>query len=330
MDKDYRGCIAVVRGLFSQRDISEHTSAIISPSLSKNTMLQYNTALKKWWNFCNINKIELYKPSTTAFIEFLSDQYNNGASYSTLNTLRSAINLIVITRMEERLINRFLKGVFRLRPVFPKYKATWDPYIVLQYLSKLFPLEMLSLENLSLKLATLMALCTGYRLQTLSKVKINNIVNLKTRVQILIFELLKTSSLSKQQPKVVLPYFSDRPEPPELCVASTLLFYIVKTEKIRDKTLHPFIRHKKPYRVASIQTISRWIKTILKRSGVDTKIFTAYSTRHASTSAALRAGTSIETIRATAGWSKESEIFFKYYNRPIVDQSEFANNILRH
>lgn len=256
---------------------------------------------------------------------FLNEQYKRDVGYSTLNTYRSAINFIINTRVEEKIINRFLKGVFKLRPVFPKYKTIWDPSIVLQYIAKFFPLNLLSLEHLTFKLATLLALCTGHRLQTLSKVKINNIVPLNDRIEILIFDILKTSMPSKQQPKIILPFFPDKPE---LCIASTLLCYIEKTKTIRGQVSSLFITHKSPHKSASVQTISRWIKATLKRSGIDTNVFTAYSTRHASTSAAFKAGTSIDTIRATAGWSKESEVFFKYYNRPIVDQCDFARSVI--
>lgn len=288
-------------------------------------MKQYDTAYRKWWIFCKNYKMDVYQPSTNSFVQFLNEQYKNGASYSTLNTYRSAINFIINTKVDEKIINRFLKGVFKLRPVFPKYKTTWDPSIVLKFVATFFPLDTLTLEQLSLKLATLLALCTGHRLQTFSKIKINNIVNLGTRIEVMIFDILKNSAPSKQQPKLVLPFFPDKPE---LCIASTLLFYIESTRTIRGQVSNLFITHKKPHRSASVQTISRWIKTTLKRSGVDTNVFTAYSTRHASTSAAFKAGTSIETIRVTAGWSKESETFFRYYNRPIVDQGDFARNVL--
>ena len=61
------------------------------------------------------------------------------------------------------------------------------------------------------------------------------------------------------------------------------------------------------------QTLSRWIKRTLKESGVDTGVFSAYSVRHASTSAAKRAGVSIDVIKRIAGWSKDSQVFAKYY-----------------
>lgn len=325
VETDYPGCIKIIRGSFLRRKISETASGVISSSLSTNTNKQYNTVFKKWWKFCTNNKIDLYIPTTESIIEFLNEQYKTGATYSTLNTARSAINLILISKIDNNIVNRFLKGVFRLRPTFPRYTVTWDPNKVLKHLTRYFPLNELLLQELTLKLASLIALCTGQRIQTLAKITLNNIFKLDKGVEILICDMLKTSAPAKSQPKLMLPFFESKPE---LCVASTLLYYIKKTTSHRGDILNLFITHKQPYKAASVQTISRWIKTVLKKSGIDVINFKAYSTRHASTSAAHRAGTSIDTIRATAGWSKESEIFFKYYNRPIKDQFEFAKNIL--
>ena len=42
----------------------------------------------------------------------------------------------------------------------------------------------------------------------------------------------------------------------------------------------------------------------IKNTDVDTSVFTAHSTRHASTSAAKRRGVDLDLIRKTAGWTK--------------------------
>lgn len=68
---------------------------------------------------------------------------------------------------------------------------------------------------------------------------------------------------------------------------------------------------------------------MLKDSGIDTTIFSAYSTRHASTSAASRSEISIDCILKTAGWSSKSETFAKFDKRDLIkDKSAFALSIL--
>jgi hypothetical protein len=69
------------------------------------------------------------------------------------------------------------------------------------------------------------------------------------------------------------------------------------------------------------------LKKVLKESGIDTNQFKGHSTRHASTSAAFRAGLNIESIRNAAGWSRNSNVFAKFYNKPILNSVNFAETL---
>ncbi|KAJ8911242.1 hypothetical protein NQ315_012229, partial [Exocentrus adspersus] len=114
-----------------------------------------------------------------------------------------------------------------------------------------------------------------------------------------------------------------------LCVATALRRYLEVTRPARTgDNQQLLLTFKKPFHPATSQTVSRWIKTVLKNSGVNTGIFKSHSTRHASTSAAARSGLNIDSIRETAGWTKKSEVFTKFYNRPLANPSHFAETIL--
>ena len=111
----------------------------------------------------------------------------------------------------------------------------------------------------------------------------------------------------------------------KVCAADTLVYYLNKTKELRTNgQKYLFIACKKPYKVVSSQTISRWVTDTLSAAGVDTNIFTAHSTRHASTSAAKRSGVSLNVIRKTAGWSEQSLTFAKFYDRPLIDNTSSA------
>lgn len=214
-----------------------------------------------------------------------------------------------------------------MKPPMAKYSSTWDPYPVLSYLEGQFPLESLSLEQLTQKLVSLLALTSAHRIQTISLIKIENITINSTNVEIKIPDRIKTSGRDKNQPCLIFPFFKEKPQ---LCVASLITYYIGKTKLLRPANENRlFITFKKPHRAASTQTLSRWIKNVLGLSGIDSNIFKGYSTRHAATSAAARAGLNVDAIRKTAGWTKNSEIFNRFYNRPLAsDPTEFAKTIL--
>lgn len=172
----------------------------------------------------------------------------------------------------------------------------------------------------------LLALITSYRVQTLSKILIKNIIFSTDVIQIKIPKRIKTSRVNRLQSCLVIPFFEDNPE---LCVALVLQAYIERTSQSKGAIEELFITCKKPFRPATTQTLARWLKTMLNQSGVDVSIFKVHSTRHASSSAACREGINVDTICQTAGWSKKSEAFARFYKRPLYDKTNCAKAIIK-
>nr|CAI5867637.1 unnamed protein product [Callosobruchus analis] len=262
-------------------------------------MKQYGATYRLWWHYCSEKNIEPFNASAGEVICFLQDLLDKRAyKYGTFNSHRSALALITPGDLgQNNVLKRFLKGVSRLRPATPRYNVTWDPSSVLKYLKDLDTKD--SLKRLSEKIATLLALITGGRLQTLALIRISNIVRDNTGLQVSITDLTKTSLVSEAQPY-----------------------------NVRGEEDYLFITFSKPHKQAKGQTIARWIKTTLQAAGVDTYLFKPQSTRHASTSAAFRRGIPLQTIFKTAGWTDSSSTFGKFYNRPILEGNSYANTIL--
>jgi site-specific recombinase XerD len=295
-------------------------------SLSKNTLLQYNVSLKLWWNYCQENCFNFYAGSSPAVLSFLTDQFKNGASYGSLNNHRSALSLLLGSNISsDDQVKRLMKGAYKLRPTIPKYTSTWDPQTVLNHISTWVPNKDLTIEKITKKLVILLALCTAHRVQTLSLIKLKNVHTYAAGIKIIISDIIKTSAVGREQPVLFLPYFNENQN---ICPATVIQDYLEVTNKIRTDSLQNLLlTFKRPYRNATAQTISRWIKQVLGDSGVDVTAFSAHSARHAATSAAKRAGVSLEVIRKAAGWSKTSETFARYYNRPLADEGNFARAI---
>lgn len=256
----------------------------------------------------------MYHPTIPIVIEYLTEVFNSGCQYGTVNSYRAAISLLVGSLAQDERLTRFFKGVYRLRPPLPKYNITWDTSKLLDYLASLYPNDTLSFEQLTLKCATLLAVVTAHRVQTLSKISVLNVIINPDQIIIKIPELIKTSKLGNHQPTLYLPYFEDRIA---ICPANTLISYIHRSKEFR-KSEQLFIGVRKPHNRVTSQTISRWIKTTLKDSGIDVSIFSAHSTRHAATSKAYRQGVSIDLIYKTAGWTGNSSTFARHYNRTIT------------
>lgn len=79
----------------------------------------------------------------------------------------------------------------------------------------------ISLELLTQKLASLIALATGQRIQTLRcLIEINNILVRDDKIEIKISQRIKTSCINKSQPFLVTPFLNSDTN---VCVAKKLL-----------------------------------------------------------------------------------------------------------
>lgn len=296
-------------------------------SLSDNTIKQYNVTLKLWWQYCSLHNIDVFSASKTSVLSFLTEQFNKGGSYGSLNSHRSALSLILNFNVgSDDCIKRLLKGAYKLKPNKPKYTFTWDPQLVLNCVSNWHPNLELSIEKITKKLVILLALCTAHRVQTFSLIKLDNISISQTGVKIAITDIIKTSAPGRDQPVLFLPFFRDNIS---ICPASVLKDYIFVTKNMRPTNVgNLLLTYKKPHKAATAQSISRWIKQVLSESGVDVGTFSAHSTRHAATSAARASGLSVDTIRKTAGWTNTSLAFARFYDRPILSDNDFANAVV--
>ncbi|CAG2230792.1 unnamed protein product [Mytilus edulis] len=146
-----------------------------------------------------------------------------------------------------------------------------------------------------------------YRKRGLSKQTVNIIMSswkLETE------GLLKQSRPWYRNPQVHLKaYLPDR----RLCVYTVLKEYLYRTKQLRQKNSKLLISYVKPHEDVIKDTIARWVKTVLRRSGIDTKIYGAHSMRSATTSPAKFKAVPIQEILDKAGWTNE-RTFSKFYN----------------
>ncbi|XP_023246775.1 uncharacterized protein LOC106643825 [Copidosoma floridanum] len=321
----FPGSRAVIRQAFERKDLDAETVEIMVASVSSNTIKQYGTALKFWWEFCAATTKDPFKANEKEILECLTRRYEEGAAYGTLTCFRAAVALISDEDWSKsQLLNRFFKGVFRTRPTAPKYAATWDVSIVLDLIETWEPLESLNLRMLTLKLTMLLALGSAFRVQALVFIKLRDIKFIGETVEITIKDVTKTSRPGSCQPYAKFHPFRNK----RLCIATVLKFYIQKTEDIRADSTQLLVSFQHPHKAVGTNTVSRWLRAVMKQAGVDEQ-FTAHSTRHASTSKAWLQGVNIKDIKKAAGWSDRSNTFYKFYNRQISKpDGAFAMTVL--
>ncbi|CAH2013630.1 unnamed protein product [Acanthoscelides obtectus] len=294
-------------------------------SLSDYTISQYNCSLRLWWEFCQLRDISPFKYDVPNIISFLQQVMNtSNNTYSSFNSHRAALSPITSSDLGTNTeVKRFMKGIFRTRPPRPRYNFTWNPQDVLKFLNK--PPDK-DLRSVSCKLVVLLVLATGQRIQTVALIRCPNIKFSTSGADIQIPDFVKTSGPKTLQPKLSLPYFH---ECPNLCVASCLHQYLELTKPLRPADCDKlFLTFNKPHGPATKQTLSRWVKNTMAKAGIDTNMFKPHSSRHASTSCALRQGVHIDAICRSAGWSQDSQTFARFYNRPLVEKDNYLTSVL--
>lgn len=311
--------------------LADNVMKILESSCATSTWNNYNSVIKKWEIFCNINRISYTSPNVNNVLTFLAKLYEDGLSYSSINTARSALstmlgNLDGVKLGEHFLVKRFLKGIYKLRPPTSKYNVTWDASLVLQLFEQWPNNSELTFAQLSRKLVALLALCSGQRVQAITAIRLDNIV-WGNPVQIIISSLLKTTRPGHSNPILVLPEYTCNPK---LCVVQTLKDYVNRSSlfRVNDSVKQLVLISVKPYSAASNQTVSNWLVQILSESGINTDIYKGHSFRHASTSKAASKGVSTDTIIKRIGWSNATT-FARFYRRNIVNETEFAEAVMK-
>ena len=184
-------------------------------------------------------------------------------------------------------------------------------------------MELLSLKDLYFKFLMLLLLVSGQRGQTIHMLDLNHMTVSDNGFTFVIVNHLKQSRPGYHNPQLKLVPFEDS----SLCVVTTCKEYLKRTKPLRGNQSKLFISYAKAFKEVSRDTLTRWIGQVMAKAGLDVSKFSSHSTRAASVSAAHRASVNLDGILKTAGRSSEC-CFAKYYNKPIVKASSFANPVL--
>ena len=204
--------------------------------------------------------METFTSDVGHILDFLSELYKEGLAYSAINTARSALSYFLgLTDKEpigsHSLVIRFMKGVARNRPTLPRYNSIWDVNIVLNMFRKQPLVEYLSLYDLTLRTATLLALVSAQRGQS---IHLLGIACMSRTVDNFTFHLqgrFKQSRAGHECLTIVLPAYK---EDVRICIVNTLAVYLERTAPLRHST-QLFISTVRPFKAVSKDTISRWI-----------------------------------------------------------------------
>lgn len=313
--------------LWVRRGFSESAANSILASWATNTRKQYNSALSRWGSFCAASGANSSFPKVSEVCNFLSALAEDGRSYASVASHKAAIIAFCQSVNDHTLLadsvilSRCMKGIFSLKAPIPRSNKIWDPSVVLNFLRSLGNNDKLTLEVLLQKCATLLALCSSKRVSELAAL---NLDECSTDGEVLVFILRRTKNrrMGPAHEARVQAFNED----PTLCPVKCINELMTRTKDIRSSP-NLLISWRKPYGAVSPDTVSRWIKVILEKAGIQG--FSAHSTRSASTSKAAVAGVRVEEILKAANWSRGGSTFARFYQKAVAT-NEVQNAVLRY
>ena len=311
-----------IRDLLIARGVPERSSVIICQSWRAATLKSYSSAWKKWLAYCTQKGVNQLHPDLYDIIAFLTQTFDSQKSTSWTSTFRSAISTVLEVSQgtdigKHVLISRLLKGMNNMEPKRPRYTNTWD---VRQLLTFLEQNNEPTLKTITYKIVTLIALTTASRCSEIAALT-TEYMNLSSDQAI--FQIHKSKTWNKRLMKPI--HVHSFPPNSGLCPIIALRAYLTATLTIRGANTALFITMVKPYKPASASTISRWIKSTMRLAGIDIETYKAHSTRSASTSRAVQAGVTTESILKVADWTNV-QTFRSFYHREPDTSAEVTRS----
>ena len=100
-----------IRESFHQHAISSKATNIILQSWSVGTQKQYTP-------FCSKREVNSYNPPLNTVLDFLVSLHEQGLSYTTINTARSALSAVILPTDNVNIgshpiVSRFMKGIYK-------------------------------------------------------------------------------------------------------------------------------------------------------------------------------------------------------------------------
>ena len=299
--------------------VSKESAELILLSRRSGTSARYESAWRKFCGWCSGQQIDPFRCPLTSVLQFLTDQLKEGREYNTIAGYRSAISAFHkpidgCSVGNHPRISALMKGIFNKKPPKPKYRFIWDVDLVLGHLEALAIND--NLGKLTHKLVMLLALTSASRASEIWQLDLDYMIRMDSYYS---FTLPHPTKVQKQGDLHTELKFYKFDDNKSLCVFRALDAYIEQTKSVRGKETKLLIATIQPHHKVVTSTVSRWLKEVIRDSGIEIKHFQGHSTRSASTSKALLNGASIEDIMHAAHWSNIST-FQKFYNN--------SNNIL--
>ena len=215
--------------------------------------------LQQWHDFCGWEETKYFLPDVTSVLKCFTKVYGKSCQYSSITLARSALASVVTLReyttlSDHRLIKGFIKRVYHLRPLKPKYSSIWDADILLRYWQQREDNSQLNLLEISKKVTTLLVLL--HRISTIATFDISLITMSNDTCIFYPYELLKHDRQGKPRDKTIYKKFENS----KLCPMAATKKYLKRRTEYNAAHTEFLFTTLRPNGPPHKDTLARWVK----------------------------------------------------------------------
>jgi hypothetical protein len=162
--------VEALRRNFRRKGFSESVGNLLLAGNRDATHSSYESAWRNWVDWClQRNKNPL--SASLKYVLELTGLHRDRRSYSSINIHRSMLSRTLPTVDGHKigthpLVKNLLSGCYNLNLPKPKYSYSWDPGVVIRFMSNLGRNEYISLPSLTRKATMFLALASFLRVST--------------------------------------------------------------------------------------------------------------------------------------------------------------------
>lgn len=309
------------------KDWSTQEKELLKKSWRRSTLSTYLSPLRRWLRWCSNSQVNSKSPQPADIAKFLMFLFlKENLSYSTILVHKSAVLTFCGPHVEQKTFSNFiikhtLKAIGVAKPKEVRPLITWDPRIVLNWLSLNARKD--TLFDLARRTATVLLLASGRRVHDLTLLKISKDSFLDDGDNIYLIPAFgsKTDTHHYRQSAWKLSKHNDK----NICPVTLVRLLIEKTATKRSEVNNLnnlFITVVSNTKAASRTVIGNWVRTVLRDSGIDAS---PGSCRSAVASLNWLDNQPIDDILSRGNW-KSSNTFFNHYCREIELPKDSRNS----
>jgi site-specific recombinase XerD len=283
--------VATGTDLFSSSKLPPELQTFIKTNaLSNKTASRYEKELQCWKAYCSEHKISTLNADPHHVLCCLWNKWQSSKSVSSCKTLRSAISTFLSSHSlpslsTNPLLHYFILAIEHLHPSHPRYDTVFDVTQVYSFLSSLPSNDLLPLVQLRAKLALLLCLTCQIRFEEQLRIERLPFRNESSSVTVSFIDKCYRFRGGKCLPVRICECTDEAVDPLRAARA-----FIARTDSLFPTPPSPLMCGLNDEKTVKGVTLSKSVKQLLEKAGIDVHRFTAYACKHAGISAQINKG----------------------------------------